>query len=202
MLLHVDGAYSFSLKEVGTSLVVEWLRTRLRTHLPMQGNMPTGRLSPCATTTEPIYSNECSECPQLIPDAVKQNKYFFKERSIRSIWRYFNLLLILLLSRLPWWFRWLRICLQCKRPGFNPWVRKIPWRREWLPTPVFLAGESHGQRSLVGYTPWGGKESNRTERLTFSLYLLSFHEQFCTHEFWICICISLGNVSRGRIMGT
>jgi len=39
--------------------------------------------------------------------------------------------------------------------GFNFWVRKIPWRREWLPTSVFLPGESHGQRRLVGYNPWG-----------------------------------------------
>jgi len=38
---------------------------------------------------------------------------------------------------------------------FNTWVRKIPWRREWLPIPVFLPGEFHGQRSLVGYSPWG-----------------------------------------------
>ena len=42
------------------------------------------------------------------------------------------------------------ICLQCRRPGFHPLIRKIPWRREWLPTPVFLPGESHGQRSLMG----------------------------------------------------
>jgi len=39
------------------------------------------------------------------------------------------------------------------RHEFNPWVRKIPWRRAWQPTPVFLLGESHGQRSLVGYSP-------------------------------------------------
>ena len=44
-----------------------------------------------------------------------------------------------------------------------PWVGKIPWRREWQPTPVFLPGESHGQRSLVGYSPWGCKESDTTE---------------------------------------
>ena len=50
-------------------------------------------------------------------------------------------------------------CLQCGRPGFDPWVRKIPWRREWQPTPVFLLGEFHGQRSLLGYHPWGHKES-------------------------------------------
>ena len=40
-----------------------------------------------------------------------------------------------------------------KKRGFNPWVEKNPWRRAWLPTPVFLPGESHGQRSLVGYSP-------------------------------------------------
>ena len=45
----------------------------------------------------------------------------------------------------------------------NPWVGKIPWRRAWQPTPVFMPGESHGQRSLVGYTPWGYKESDKTE---------------------------------------
>ena len=44
------------------------------------------------------------------------------------------------------------------RPGFNPWVGKIPWRIEWLPVPVFLPGESHGQKSLAGYSPWDRKE--------------------------------------------
>ena len=45
-----------------------------------------------------------------------------------------------------------RICLQCGRPGFSPWVGKTPWRREWQPTPVFLPGEFHGQSSLAGYS--------------------------------------------------
>ena len=44
------------------------------------------------------------------------------------------------------------ICLQGRRCGFGPWVRKVPWGRKWLPTPVFLPGKSHGQRSLMGYT--------------------------------------------------
>ena len=48
-------------------------------------------------------------------------------------------------------------------PGSIPGLGKIPWRREWPPTPVFLPGESHGQRSVVGYTPWGCKESVTTE---------------------------------------
>ena len=42
-----------------------------------------------------------------------------------------------------------RVCLQCRRPRFDPWVEKIPQRREWLPTPVFLPGEFYGQRSLL-----------------------------------------------------
>ena len=44
---------------------------------------------------------------------------------------------------------------QSRRLGFDLWVRKIPWRRKWQPTLVFLPGKSHGQRSLVGYSPWG-----------------------------------------------
>ena len=50
-----------------------------------------------------------------------------------------------------------------KRHRFDPWVRKIPWRKAWQPTPVFLSRESHGQRSLVGYSPWGHKETDMTE---------------------------------------
>ena len=52
---------------------------------------------------------------------------------------------------------------QCRRCGFNPLVRKMPWRRAWQPTPVFLPGESNEQRSLVGYSPLGQKESDTTK---------------------------------------
>ena len=48
-------------------------------------------------------------------------------------------------------------------PAFDPWVGKIPWRREWLPSPIFLPGEFHGQRNLVGYSPWGRTESHTPE---------------------------------------
>ena len=50
---------------------------------------------------------------------------------------------------LPSWLKRLRVWLQCRGLGFNSWVGKIPWRREWLPTPIFLPGKFHGQRSLV-----------------------------------------------------
>ena len=62
-----------------------------------------------------------------------------------------------------------RIHLQCRRPEFDSWVRMISWRREWLPTPVFLPGEFHEQRSLAGYSPWSCKESDITEQLILSL---------------------------------
>ena len=61
-----------------------------------------------------------------------------------------------------------------KRQEFKPWVRKIPWSRKWQPTPVFLAGEFHRQRSLVGYSPWGHKEFDTTERLTLTLSSVDF----------------------------
>ena len=52
---------------------------------------------------------------------------------------------------------------QCRRCGFNPWVQKIPWRRKWQPTPVFLPGKSHGQRSRTSYT---GSQRRTTWRLS------------------------------------
>ena len=54
-------------------------------------------------------------------------------------------------------------CRRCKRRRFDLWVRKIPWRRKWQPTLIFLPGESHGQRSLVSYSPWCHRESDTTE---------------------------------------
>ena len=62
------------------------------------------------------------------------------------------------LGQAPLWFSWWRIRLQCRRPGFDPWVGKIPWERERPPTPVFWPGEFHEL-----YSPWGCKESDTTE---------------------------------------
>ena len=54
-------------------------------------------------------------------------------------------------------------CVRRKIHGFDPWFGKIPWKRAWQPTPVFFPGESHGQRSLAGYSPWGQRELGMTE---------------------------------------
>ena len=58
---------------------------------------------------------------------------------------------------------------QCRRLGFDLWVRKIPWGRKWQPIPVFLPGKFYRQRSLVGCSPWGHKESDMTEQLSTHL---------------------------------
>ena len=71
----------------------------------------------------------------------------------------------------------------------DPWVGKIPWRREWQPTPVLLSGESHGQRSLAGYGLWGCKESNTTEWLTLKLIVVQLFS--CVRLFtvlWTAAC--------------
>ena len=88
-------------------------------------------------------------------------------------------------------------CRRHKRRDFDPWVRKMPWRREWQPTPVFLPGESHGRRSLESYSPWGRKESDTTEQLTlllhflfYSLFPLSTVENpLCPINDCVCICV-------------
>ena len=55
---------------------------------------------------------------------------------------------------LPRWLSGKESAYQCRRCRFDPWIRKIPWRKEWQPAPVFLPGKSYGQRILAGYTPW------------------------------------------------
>ena len=69
----------------------------------------------------------------------------------------------------PWWLRGKESAWQCrkyKRCAFNPWVRNIPWRRKWQPIPVLLLGKSHGQKSLVGYSPWGHRVGHRSAQHT------------------------------------
>ena len=74
-----------------------------------------------------------------------------------------------------------------KRRRFDPWVTKIPWRRKWQPTPIFLPGKSPEQRSLVGYSPWSCKESDRTERQSthtakYLIYTEKYNKISCLHH--------------------
>ena len=106
-----------------------------------------------------------------------------------------------------WWLRWQRICLQCGWPGFDLWVRKIPWRRKWQPTPVFLPGQSHGQRNLVGSSflawkiPWT-EETGRLQSMGSQnvrgnwtqTHKYSLHCHYCEGFFFL----TGGQLSRGR----
>ena len=88
------------------------------------------------------------------------------------------------------------VCLPCRRSVFNPWVGKILWRRKWQSIPVLLPGKSHGQRSLVGYSLWGRKESDMTEWLHFTLVyrkkLIAFLPVLHIH----CLKIRMGGFLR------
>ena len=76
----------------------------------------------------------------------------------------------------PWWLSGRESTWQSRRHELDPWVGKIPWRRKWQPTPVFLPGKFHGQRNLAGYTVHGvAKELDTTQRLNNS--------EYCTYTF-------------------
>ena len=77
-------------------------------------------------------------------------------------------IILKLIIRLPRWLSGKEFACKCRRSRFGPWVGKIPWRRKWQPTPVFLTGESHAQRDLAGYSPWQCKESGTTEATWYS----------------------------------
>ena len=88
----------------------------------------------------------------------------------------------------------------CRRTGFNPWVGKIPWRREWQPTPLFLPEQFHGQRSLADPSPWGCKESDTIEQLTLTLSLPSRkarYSEICmlSHFNHVRLCVTLWTIA-------
>ena len=100
------------------------------------------------------------------------------------------------ISGLLWCLRCWRVCLQYGRPGFDPWVGKIPWRRKWQPSPVFLPGKSHGQRNLAGYSQWGHRVghdwvTNTSILSYFGLSLDSLFLFMCViyYRFWFAVTV-------------
>ena len=85
---------------------------------------------------------------------------------------------------IAWWFSGKESACHCRRRGFSPRIGEIPWRREWLPIPGFLPGKSHGQSSLVGYSPWGRKRVGHD--------LLTKQQQYIAYS---CLSICLYNLN-------
>ena len=79
-------------------------------------------------------------------------------------------------------------CRRHRRRGFDPWVGKIRLSRKWQPAPVFLPGKFHGQKNLVGYSPWGCKESNTTEQILSSKITA---DGDCSHEIKRCLLLGI-----------
>ena len=106
---------------------------------------------------------------------------------------------------LPWWLRWYTNYLQCRRPRFDPWVGKIPWRRKWLPTPVFLPGEFHGQRSIgsqkkVGHD-WATFTSLSPQKGSFScpVTLSGLRPMFLRLKHWLFLGLQLADDRSGDL---
>ena len=97
---------------------------------------------------------------------------------------------------IPWWLRGESVCPQCGRPGFDSWVRKIPWKRKWQPTPVFSPGESHGWRSLMGYSPRGRRVGHdwATSPHLHVYFLILVLNHICFLLVWVFFCNTMGIV--------
>ena len=104
---------------------------------------------------------------EVLECCLTQIIYYLCESLLSSLSHYIVFKISFINIGLPWWLRQYRIHLQCR---FSPLVGEDPLEKRMATTPVFLPGEFHGQRSLVGYSPWGHKESETTEQLTFSFY--------------------------------
>ena len=128
------------------------------------------KLSPgdvCCTMWELLYMTpvlnhvvyRCLEDPRAFLGVPWRQNHFHKNIKLLLILRYVNICSGASGKELTCQWR------RTNRCWFDPWVGKIPWRRKWQPTPVFLPGKFHGQRSLAGYSPWDHRESDTTEQL-------------------------------------
>ena len=121
----------------------KWLKT-LKTYQKREDTVPNTYFQPAFTLLlTPILLCKCEETMS----------YSFTGTFRKCSWRTqrttpFCYLRGKHILGLPWWLRGKEYTCQCRKHGFNPWVGKIPWRRKWHPTPAFLPGKSHGQRSL------------------------------------------------------
>ena len=110
--------------------------------------------------SQPVSSKHDSDVVSETPQHIAEKRRLPPEPLPQGC-KWLGLLQLRTLLGLPWWPRW--------RLRLDPWVGKIPWKRAWQPTLVFLPGEFHGQRCLAGYSPQNSKELD-----TFNIILLDF----------------------------
>ena len=112
---------------------------------------------------------------------ASHNPFFSFSKSLQPT----ELKKVIYLTGIPRWLSGKEFACQCRRCAIYPWVGKFPWRRKWNSIPVFLPENSHGQRSLMGYSPWGRKGSYMTEHSTA---LVTTEEQsngkICSRRYW------------------
>ena len=129
----------------------QWTRIQTRERHP----------SPHSLLLSPLSCPQTSQKPQrVIKEELKRRNRISRVSPVQELWQFGCVV------GFPSGASGKRTCLpvqETKRRGFNAWVRKILWKRAWQPTPVFLPGESHGQRSLMGYSPRSHKESGTAE---------------------------------------
>ena len=133
----------------------------------------------------PTSSTRFESCPPAFAHLLCNQKEFRMENRMRHSVFWIDGPLDSQMHGLPKWHSgkestcW---CRRCKRRGFDPWVGKIPWSRQRQPAPVFLSEKSHGQRSLVDYSPWGCRELDMTEHAVHNKYYI-----------YMCVCVCVYN---------
>ena len=108
-----------------------------------------------------VFRNCCQATSQAQAKLESCNRKLMIKRIRRTAWELSSSRDIIICQGLPRWLSGKESTCQYRTWRFNPWVGKMPWRRKWQPT-LFLPGESHGQKSPVGYSPWGHKDGDVT----------------------------------------
>ena len=150
----------------------------------------------CFQLAAPFYiPTAVCECFSFSTSSSKTCYYLFFLKAILVSLKWYLIVvwacIFVKTNGLPRWSSGKESACQCrrwKRCGFDPWFRKIPWSRKCQPTPVFLPGKFHGQRSLTGYSAWGCKESDTTKHTQYTQWLIDVELHFI---YFLAICVDI-----------
>ena len=147
------------------------------TQRPPMATKPKGKCTSLPSRGLILYCIPTNNLWSLIPFSKLKSYTFLQNTKMKPNHSYHGKIKYsCTVARLPGWHSGKEFACQCRRRrrcGFDSWVGKIPWRRTWQPTPVLLPGESRGQRSLVGYSPWNHKESDAAEATEYTVHTVA-----------------------------